>query len=390
MSLLPATESNGFGRIAFFGGGGSGKSVTATLLAMALSIERHNRAPIALVDPEGVEKFLKPLCDAESVPLLVESGRSFVEMQAALKSAEEAGCCAFVVDHYDGIHRELVEAQKAVLNLQGRRLPYQHREDLTRLWEQWVRTFRGSQLHTIFNGRLSWDWGDDSDESGDPIFVKLGTKMRGDADAGYEPDLLIELEAIQDLSTRHKKTRSKTGTTIHWAHVLKDRKMILNGLHFSWKDLNAYQAGQYQGIWKAFAPHFGLHAETHRGGTEGADPTRLHRSSAELFAPISGESRFAEDARRRTIACEELQATLSILYPTQTAEDKRLKLLITESLFQSRSWTAIEHKDPLALENAVQILHRFEGSIPANKIRDEAEVIATIEQAKDAIREAVF
>ena len=76
-----------------------------------------------------------------------------------------------------------------------------------------------------------------------------------DADAGYEPDLLIEMEAIQHF-VRDKKTRSKKGATTHTARVVKDRWMCLNGLQFSWKNLNDYKPGDFESIWTHFAPHF--------------------------------------------------------------------------------------------------------------------------------------
>lgn len=369
------------GRALIFGPGGSGKTITAMLLATGLSKERHNSAPIALIDPEGIEEFVRPICEAEGIPLIVEPTHAFVDMRDALKAAEDAGCCAFVVDHYDGIHRELTEAQKRKLNLGGHRLPYQHREDLIRLWDDWVRLFRASPLHCVFTGRLAWEWGDDEDESGDPIKVKLAPKARGDADATYEPNLLIEMERI-DTFVRHKASRSRKGAIKHVARVLKDRRMVLNGLSFSWDDLNGYQAGDYQKVWTALSPHF--------VATPPAGPRLLHRTGAPrgsdaLFSAPAGESSLAERTRRVTIAIEEIQGALTAVWSGSTNEEKRFKSIVLETMFQTRSWTKIETFLPERLESAVAMMKLFEDAArdPENSIRDEASVIALIANCRD-------
>lgn len=382
MNLLqPATDiAAGAGKVAIFGGGGSGKTLTSILLAIGLSKTHHDGRAIVFVDPEGVSEFIAPICAAEGVPLFVVPTRTFVEMREALAEAEDADACVFVVDHYDTIFRELTEAQKLKLNLVGHQLPYAHREELVRLWDEWVRTFRASSLDCVFTGRLAWDWGDDEDAAGDPLKVKLGTKMRGESDAGYEPNLLIELERL-DQFTRDKITKRKNGQIAHVARVLKDRRMVLNGLSFSWKDLNAYKAGDYQRVWHDLASHFlpvgrrGDHSESRHvlGG----------RSSAELFAPVSGDSAFTMRARRVTIAAEEIQAALATIWPGQTTEEKRLRHIVLETLFQSRSWTAIETRAPEVVEAGWRIMQHFEAACADINVKDEAEVIACIQSCKD-------
>jgi hypothetical protein len=379
MILRPALTQSSAAKIGLFGPPSSGKSLTSLLIAIGISKELYGGAGIAFVDSEDIEQFIKPICDIEGVPLVIAKSRSFVDMREAFQEAEQAQLCAFVVDHYDGIFRELTEAQKTRLNLHGRKLPYQHREELVKMWDAWVRQFRASALHCVFNGRLAWEWGDDEDESGEAVKVKLGAKMRGESDAGYEPDLLIELEAIQDQTKRHKKTRSRSGTITHWLHVLKDRRLILNGLSFSWKDLNGYHAGDYQGVWRAVEPHF-------RGRTTSDLSPRgesVQRSSAMLFQPVTGESAFSERQRRVTIAIEEIQGALNTLWPGQTADDKRLRYTVMETLFRTRSWTAINAFSAEVVEHGWKILQHFEADAASINVHDEAAVIALIVSCKE-------
>lgn len=357
MLLQPASLSATALKAAFFGPGGSGKTITAMLLAVGLSKEQHNSAPIAFVDPEGVEEFVAPICAAESVPLVVLRGRTFVEMRDGLTEAEQLGCCAYVVDHYDGIFRELTEAQKTKLNLIGRKLPYAQREELIRIWDSWVRQFRSSPLACIFTGRLAWEWGDSESEDGDVEKVKLGTKMRGDSDAGYEPNLLIEMERTEKFR-RDKVSKARQGEILHVARVLKDRRMVLNGRSFAWKDLNSYQAGDYKRVFDALRPHF----DTPTVGVV-AGSAVSSRTSADLFMGPQGESAFAERSRRVTIAIEEFTASLNILWPGQAENMKACRLAALETLFETRSWSALERMTPDSIEAAVLTLKACEDEL---------------------------
>ena len=371
MLLHPASRSSTALKAAFFGSGGSGKTITAMLLAVGLSKEQHNSAPIAFVDPEGVEEFVAPICAAESVPLVVLRGRTFVEMRDGLAEAEQIGCCAYVVDHYDGVFRELTEAQKVKLNLIGRKLPYAHREELIRVWDAWVRAFRSSPLACIFTGRLAWEWGDSETEDGEVEKIKLGTKMRGDSDAGYEPNLLIEMERLENF-TRNKVSKKKQGEISHVMRILKDRRMILNGRSFSFKDLNAYQAGDYQAVYKALAPHLGS------GSLLPIERRDIPSASSEsIFSPVSGESAYAERQRRITVACEDFQATSRVLWPGETEKAKACRQAAIEAIYQTRSWSAVESKTADAVEAGMALLRACEAALPR-----EADGVAPMTRAE--------
>lgn len=359
--------------------GGAGKSITATLLAVALSKEQHDGAPITLMDTENIAEFIKPICAVEGVPLFIEPSRSFVDMRDALPRAVDRGCCAFLVDHYDGVHSELVQAQTLALGLVGRQKAYHHREELIRLWDAWVALYRVTPLHMIFTARQAFLWGDDETPEGDPVKVKLATKARGDADANYEPNLLIEMEKIESF-TRDRGSRRKIGQIRHVARIVKDRRMVLNGLSFTWSDLNGYtKPGGYKAVWKALAPHFVHDPRSGPGGV--LRPESAPRDSRALFHPVTGESSFTERTRRVTIALEEFQATLRVIWPGETHEEKRFRNLTQQTLLDTRSWTKAATLLPELLESAVDALYIFE-SDGSNK-QQEASVIAALQAAKD-------
>lgn len=390
MSLLqPACVDQSAAKIGLYGPQGAGKTLTSILLAIGVSKHLHNHAPIAMLDTDHGANFIEGICRAEGVPLLVSSSRSFVDMRSALTEAEQAEACVYLVDSYSVPYRELVDALRVKLGFVGRNIPFQHREEIKAVWDAWVSQMLAAPLHCILAGRLAFTWDEAEDEAGDPRLVKLGTRMRGEGDAGYEPNLLIELEAIQDIAARAKRTRAKTGSFVHYAHVVKDRWMTLNGRTFAFKDLNSYKPGDYLKVWESFKPHFDKLAPVNSSFVTILD--RAQRSSADLFEKPNGESAWQDRARRVTVACEELGATLEILWPGQAAAAKLCKTAAIEALFGTRSWAAVEHLTAEAVESGSQTLRTCERvlvdgheAIPT----DRAAVIAFILAVREQMREA--
>lgn len=365
MSLLQeAVLEQSAAKIGLFGPGGSGKSLTATLIAIALSKTFHNGAPVALQDTEGASDWLLDVYKAEGVKLIRVKSRSFVDMRQALREGEEMGACAFIDDSYSHPWAELQESLKKRLNV--KKLEFHHMQELQEMWGEWVRQMLNSPLHCLLCGRLAYEWENDVDmETGKMGFHKAGTKMRSEKDAGYEPHLLIEMEADRVMEeikqvkqgNRTKKTKIEKkagGHFVHNMHVLKDRAMALNGLMFAFKDINSYKAGGWKPVYAALEPHFKkLHISA--GGNKAIE----ERSSAALFSG-RGDSAYQERVRQVQITLEELEATIVKLWPGSDAKSKALKALVIEVLFKTRSWKAVESKSLEALQAGLTALRLFE------------------------------
>lgn len=367
MALLKkATVEQAAAKIGIFGGGGSGKSLTSMLIALGASQTYHKGAPIAMLDTEApASDWLVDLCDTEGVDLLRHKGRSFVDMRTVLREAHAAGACALLVDTYSHPWVELQESLKKRLNV--KKLEIHHNQELQELWQEWVREFMASPLHIILSGRLANEWETDVDEeTGKTGFHKVGTKMRSEKDAGYEPHLLIEMEAqrVMDVveEIRRKNARPKTirkslkagGHFIHHMHVLKDRSRTLNGKMFEFKDMNAYKKGDWKTVFGAVEPHFAKLAIS-----SGTQVGLSERTSAALFSD-RGDSAYQQRIKRVQIVLEELQGTLVKLWPGQDAKSKALKALAIEVLFETRSWTAVESKSLERLDARLDALKLFE------------------------------
>ncbi len=391
MSLLqPATQSQVALKLAAQGEQGSGKSLTLTMLAIGLSRTYHNQAPIAFFDTEKQSDFVKAACDVEGVPLMVMKSKSFIDMRDAFLEAESSGCCAFIVDSYMHPYVELQESFKKSADLIGRRTQFHHRDQPQLLWEHWTDTWKASKLHCLFASRLGFKWGDSIDEQGDVQKVKLGTRMRGDNDSGYEPNIVIEIESIEDMELRHRKTKGKQGTNTHWLRVVKDRCMVLNGRNFGFKELNGYKYGDFQKVFDAIKPHLDCLAINR--SIESESPVR---SSVGLFSTPRGESAFAERERRVEIAIGEIDEALAFFWPSSNGtEDKRLRAIVKQMLFGVRSDAAIKTLLPERLEAARAVIGLFETAVndPEQKInvKSEAEVIDLMTSCLQLGKEMVF
>jgi hypothetical protein len=344
-------------KVGIFGPQGSGKTTTAALILLGMSKVYHQGAPVAFLDTENGSDYLVPIFEAEGVELLVVKSRAFTDMKGALREAEEAKCCGYLVDSYTHPWQELNDSLKKQLRVS--RLEFNHMDQLKGMWRAWTDLMLNSPLHVILSGRLGYVWDRQEDANGNKQngeLVKLGTKMKSESEAGYEPSLLIEMEGIQTEAARARKTHSKKGSIVHHAYVLKDRWRTLNGRVFTFADLNSYKAGDYKKVFDTFKPHFEKLAIGKSVEQRAVDPSR---TSAAMFDG-TGDSAYQQRVRRVHITLEEIEGTLLKLWPGQDAKSKALKALAVETLWKTRSWKAVESKPLEQLVSGLEALRLFE------------------------------
>lgn len=379
MSLFkPVTIEQSAAKVGIFAPQGAGKTTTAALLAIGFSATYHSKAPVFMLDTENGSDYLEPIFKAEGVPLLVGKSRAFADMKAGIREAEKAKACAYIVDSYTHPWQELTQSFKDKSN--RKRLEFHHMDQLKSLWRTWVDLMLNSPLHVIVAGRRGFEWGEeeDRDDDGRTKLVKLGSKMKGESEAGYEPSLLIEMEAIQDADARIKKTRAKKGTIVHHAYVLKDRWRTLNGRTFTFKDINEYKPGDFRKVFEAFNPHWSkLAIGAEQRAVDG------ERTSEALFTD-SGHSLYQAQQTRRDIVLEEFQATLGgKLWPGQDATSKAMKLAAVEAIFQTRAWKQVEQYRLERLEDGLSVLRALEEHLKVATVDGPDELAARITMLRD-------
>jgi hypothetical protein len=141
--------------------------------------------------------------------------------------------------------------------------------------------------------------------------------MRTETEMGYEPSLLVEMEAIQ-------LTPRAGGNYIHRAYVKKDRFDVLNGNLFD------------DPTFESFLPHITL---LNLGGEHKA--IEPGRSSADMFEKgNTGEQKMIT----REIVVEKIGNEIKLLYPGQDGKDKMARLKLMEKIFKTNSWIEIEKR----------------------------------------------
>jgi hypothetical protein len=321
--LKPAKNKHAFARVGIFGSAGAGKSRTATEIAIGLHKQIGSKKPIAVFDTEPAFSWLIPIFDRNGIELLtVDESRSLKDLMAFMDEAEQVSDIA-IIDSITHCWREAQEAFLSKINASrkssGKRplmaLEFQHWRPIKAAWAEFTDRFLSSKMHVIVCGRAGqvYEYQDKDDGSGKKELISTGTRMATEKELGYEPSLLIEM-----IADRHD------GKTVNVAVVQKDRSDTING-----KEIRMPTYKDFAGHFKALnigGEHFG---------------SMDKRDSQELFKDAE-ESGFDMELKRRTIMCEEIMELLKKHYPSQSVEDKQNRMDLIDTVFGTRSWTAVE------------------------------------------------
>jgi len=317
--LKLATNQSAYLKMGIFGFQGSGKSFTASLVAIGLHKWIGSKKPVAYYDTETGSDFLLPTFQKNGIELLTVKSRSLQDLATTIREAEESSDI-LIVDSITHPWREFLEAYK-----KKNRLPFIRIQDWGRIKPEWADKYStpyvNSKLHIIMCGRagnIFEDVEDDDDNGGSKKkwkAVKTGTKMAGETETGYEPSMLVELERV------FKEGRGKYARR---ATVVKDRFNVIDGKEFE------------NPVFKDFLPHVKL---LNIGGEHiGVDATR---NSEEMF-DNSGDIEWSRKRKDKKIVLEEMEGVLVKHFPGSSAKEKKFKLDLIEHVFQTRSWTKIE------------------------------------------------
>lgn len=356
MALLKkAVNEQAYLKGGMFGFPGSGKTTTASMLAIGIAKRLADGKPVAFFDTETGSDFLIPKFQAEGVELLVVKSTAFPDLLAAGKEAE-AACSVLIVDSITHVWNDLNEAQLAAVNAglkkknrqPLRKLEFQHMAEVKRTWATWTTFFLNSRLHILVCGRAGYEWDFETNDDGKKELIKVGTKMKAESEFGFEPSLVIEMERVS------KGNEAGSGW-LHRAHILKDRTDTINGKAFDFqKPTKTYKAGDYAATFKPFESVF--NALNIGGHHVAIDTTRTNDG---VFDE-SGDSEQTRRVKRVTIALEEIQGALVALWPGQDAASKAMKMAAIETLFHTRSWSKVESLPLETLEARLKILRAYE------------------------------
>ena len=346
MSMLKKAENRiAYAKVGLYGTAGSGKTRTATEIAIGLHKAIGSKKPIAAFDTEPAFSFVLPLFQKAGIELLVaDESRALRDLMAFMDEAEKA-CDIAIIDSITHVWRDAQESFLSKINearaRQNKRplasLEFQHWRPIKAAWADFTDRFLSSKLHVIVCGRAGnvYEFQDKDDGSGKKELITTGTRMATEKELGYEPSLLIEMIPDRD-----------DGKIVNVALVQKDRTDTINGQEIPYPNF------------EKLLPHFS--ALNLGGEHHGSMQTR---DSKELYTE-TGDDNWTAEQRQRAIWAEEVSGLMQKYFPSQTADDKKQRLDLMEQFFGTRSWTKVENTPSEKLKKGYEELKLFLESSP--------------------------
>ena len=324
MGLLQnLSNEQAYCKIGIFGFPKSGKSYTAAVFAVGIRQHFGHGGQIAFYDTEGGSNYVAPwIKNATGKELIGVRSRSFDDLMATADECIKGGISVLVVDSITHPWTELKDAYLAEINKKRRgrglkwdktSLEFQDWGIIKGRWSKWTELYLNSPLHIVICGRAGMQYEyEKNDDTGKRELVTTGRKMKTEAEFGFEPSLLIEME--------HE---NRDGKYWHKATVVGDRFNVIDG-----------QVG-YNPTFEFIKPHVELLSR----GDQGQIDMEVR---SELGVDEDGQGEWRRKKKQIEIILEEIQELIKKYFPSQSAGDKKSRIDRLEGAFQTRSWSKVE------------------------------------------------
>lgn len=343
--LQKAKNESAFLKMALYGEAGSGKTYTSTLIAIGLHRYIQSKKSIGFIDSECGSDFMIPVFKEAKIELLTAKTRAFKDCLDIIDEAEK-DCAVLILDSLTHVWNEMTESYCRQHKIS--RISISHWPAIKQTWRELTKKFINSNVHIIMAGRSADKWEDTVDEEGVKEIRKVGTKLRGEVEISYEPNLLVELEQV------HKSPKAGSGW-IHRAWIIKDR----------WNAMSQLEGKHFDNpTFDDFLPHVELLAigKKHRG-------IDTDRTSDDLFQKNDNGY---ERKRQRDILLEKIKEEIYIKFPGRSVDDTTGRSNLMKDIFNTRSWTEIEGLPTKQLQEGLTKLEQGNGK-DGEKIKDKKE-----------------
>ena len=323
--LKKATNKMAYAKVGLYGTAGSGKTRTATEIAIGLHKAIGSTKPVVAFDTEPAFSFVLPLFEKAGIELLVaDESRALVDLMAFMDEAEQVADIA-IIDSITHVWRDAQESYLNRLNESRKRqnkrqllsLEFQHWRPIKAAWAEFTDRFLSSKMHVIVCGRAGnvYEFQAKDDGSGKKELITTGTRMATEKELGYEPSLLIEMIADR-----------QDGRTLNTAVIQKDRSDRLNGKEIqmpSYAKLKAHFDALNIG---------GQHFES------------MDRRDSQSLYEGAEEGAWDNESRQREIGSEEIKSLLIAHgMDGSSADAKKGRNELFHEIFDTGSWTKIEN-----------------------------------------------
>lgn len=329
----PIQNNKPYFKAGFQGFAGSGKTYTAALLTIGLYKRIESKKPVIIFDTEMASKFLRPLFESNGIEVLVKNSRSLADLKETMRRMREGFADVLIIDSISHVWEDFLASYQRRKN--RTQLQFQDWGVIKPTWKaEFSDPFVRDPYHIIMTGRAGYDYDNEiNEETGKREIFKSGVKMKVEGETAYEPDLLVMMERMQVMEAGDIKG------VLRRAVVIKDRSTLLDGKVFE------------QPTYKDFEPTINALL---------SNPVKVvpiaEQDAADL---IKTEEEKFEYIRSRDIALENIEAYLTEVFPGQSAEMKKHKVLALKEAYGTASWTEIKGMNPTALTAGIEKLRNY-------------------------------
>lgn len=339
MSIFkPAEHSQAYLKAGLMGLQGSGKTYTATELAIGLVEYMRKRGlpdaekPVAFFDTETGSDWMLPRFKEASIQLVLSRSRSLVDLRKGIDEATGT-CSVLLIDSITHFWTRFVE--EYVERSNRRWLEFSDWNFLKKEWRGFTDLYVNAPLHCIMCGRQGYEYDYFEKPDGKSELQKTGVKMKAESETGYEPSILIMMESHQRVAEessaqpakgKKKKVVQKLQVSgiDRIATVLKDRSQKLDGKRFT------------NPTFADFLPHIECLAF-------GAAHSAIEKGdNSELFTGKGEQTKYAQARAEKEIVLEEIGEVMKKHYAGQDAGSKTARGDLMQKFFGTRAWSRIE------------------------------------------------
>lgn len=345
----------GYLKAGFLGFNGSGKTRTATLLACWIKNRFKLPGPIAFFDTEDGSGYVRDLIiELTGMEPVGIKSRSFDDLMQVGQECVDNSIAVLLVDSITHPWRNLCDSYLAGVNEAHKRrceeknwrfspktrLEFQDWNPIKAKWANWADLYLTSPLHIVMCGRAGYEYDYEINDQGKKELIKTGTKMKTETEFGFEPSLLVEMEAEVERTGEGDRT-------VRIATVRKDRFALIDGKSRAFPGLGDARK-EMEAVASFFDPHLGkLNPDLHA-------PVKTAIRPMDVDADGNGD--WEKEKKTRAILCEEIQGVLVSAIPGQSADEKKRKADLLMNNFGTRSWTAIESMQSEKLRAGMEAL----------------------------------
>ncbi len=344
--FMEVSNTKPYFKAAFEGFAGSGKTYTSALVAIGLHQKIKSKKPIVMFDTEKAAKFLKRVFKEAGIELLVKESRTLADLKESMRIMREQQISdIFIIDSISHVWEDTVEAYKRKMN--RNHLQFQDWGILKPMWKsEFSDPLVRDPYHIIMCGRAGYEYENEiNQDTGKREIYKSGVKMKVEGETAYEPDILVLMERFEEILGKDKKVYRQ-------ATVVKDRSTLIDGQTFINPTFDNFEPAIDDML---------------------ADPDAREMQETDSSGLFKTEEDKREYIRNKEIVLEKISNELVKAWPSTGAADKKSRIEISETIFNTNSWEEIKRKGLDELEAGLEALKIAIQDYFAEQFPDKAE-----------------